>query len=352
MNWELNVFDSETRVCKREKQTMKTLFSHTVALRACIAGAALISLSSMSNAQIRGVGDFKFEFNAPSRAGNMTIQFFDFSGSSFIDMPRLNVPIPFDNTKTADQNLVIKRNAISAAIQGQFGGYTDRFEPVIQAGVRASAFANNDANANVGFRGFNITNVPFDVQRDATNPRAVDRIMWGVTMNAGRTGELVDKIINRAPLRVGPLGGNCGHSKISFENSNFNPLTSDGQFAQWHAGIIVDDIIYGATVGVLDLPSRSDGSRDTSGAAIAEALYRHMPSSIAAFATLADPAASGSSELKFDFLNSSSSASMSCGVSFGTTSDSEGVSGTYALPTPGSLALLGLGMLTTTRRRR
>jgi len=329
---------------------MKTCVSSTMIGQLALAAGAAALMTTSASAQVRGVGDFKFEFNAQSRAGNMTVQFFDFSGSSFIDMPRLVIPIPFDATKTADQNLVIKRNAIRAAVQGQFGGYTDAFEPVIQAGVRASAFANNDANANVGFRGFNITNVPFDVQRDATNPNAVDRIMWGVTMTSGRTGELVDKIINRAPLRTSPIGGNCGHSRVSFQNQQFNPFAADGSLAQWHAGVIFNDIVYGATVSVLDLPLLGDGTPDLSGAAIARTLYRAMPSTISTFATITDPA--GSNELKFDFLEAPMSSSDSCGVSFGTTSDSEGVYGTYAIPAPGSLALLGVGLVAGSRRRR
>jgi len=312
------------------------------------AGLAVLAAAPIANAQVRGVGDIKFEFNAPSRAGNMRVQFFDFSGSDFVTFARLNIAIPYDATKTADQNLVIKRDTIRNAIQPTFANYADATDPIIQGGVRATAFANNNANANVGFRGFNMTNIPFDVQRDVTNPNAVDRIMWSVTMTAGNTGELIDKIINRAPLRVDPLGGKCGHSRISFENSNFNPLTADGQPAQWHAGIVVNDLELGATVGVSDLPLRMDGTPDTSGNAIARALFQRLPSSIASFATATDPA--DGNALKFDFLDSPSI--VECGVTFGTTSDSEGVFGTYALPTPGSLFLLGAGLLGVSRRRR
>ncbi|MBS0197848.1 MAG: hypothetical protein JSR77_13920 [Planctomycetes bacterium] len=329
---------------------MKRTQTTKVLSRTLAAGLGLLALAQSAAAQVRGVGDMSFEFNAPRRAGTVRVQFFDFSGNSLIDMPRLNIAIPYDATKTPDQNLVIKRNAIRAAVQAQFGGYTDATEPVVQAGVRATAFANRDGNANAGFRGFNMTNVPFDVQRNPNNARAIDRIMWGVTMTGGNTGELFDTVINRAPLRVDPLGGNCGHSRVSFENPRFNPLTADGMPAQWHAGIVVNDTEMGAVIGLSDLPI-VNGVPDTSGAAIAATLYQHLPSSVFSFATVANPALTGAHDLKFDFTSLVPDGVTTCGVAFGTTSDSEGVYGTYALPTPGSFALLGAAALVLRRRR-
>lgn len=314
-------------------------------------------LASTAMGQVRAVGDFKFEFDAPSRAGTVKVQFFDFSGGPLIDMPRLNIPIAYDNTKTPDQNLIIKRDAIQTAVRNQFTNYADANEPVIQAGVRATAFAatNNNANPNypVGFRtfrGFNMTNVPFNVQRDAANPNAVDRIYWGVSMTSGKTGELFDSIINRPPQPIRRLPGDCGHSKVSFANPNFSAFDENGLAAQWHAGIVVDDVTYGAVVGLNDLPLLSSGARDTSGEAIAAALYQNLPSNLFTFASVMDPALTGSSLLDFCFDQPGPSIS-SFGVSFGTTSNSEGVTGWLMVPSPGSLALLGLSTVCMRRRR-
>jgi len=314
-------------------------------------------LTSASLGQVRAVGDFKFEFDSPSRAGTVKVQFFDFSGGPLIDMPRLNIAVPFDNTKTPDQNLVIKRDAIQTAVRNQFVNYADANEPVIQAGVRATAFAATNQNANpnypVGFRtfrGFNMTNVPFNVQRDGANPNAVDRIWWGVSMTSGTTGELFDSIINRPPQPIRRLPGDCGHSKVSFANPNFNALDADGLPAQWHAGIVVDDVMHGTVVGLNDLPLLSSGIHDTSGSAIAAALYHNLPSSLFTYASVMDPALTNSSLIDFCFDQSGPSIS-SFGVSFGTTSNSEGVTGWLMVPSPGSLALLGMSAACFRRRR-
>lgn len=327
-----------------------------------LSSAAFLALSasllaSTALGQVRAVGDFKFEFDAPKKAGIVKIDFWDFSGQGLIGMPRLNVPIPYDNTITPDQNLIIKRDAIQAAVRNQFVNYTDALEPIIQAGVRATAFAatNNNANPNFPagfrtFRGFNMTNVPFNVQRNPANANAVDRIWWAVSMSSGKTGELFDSIINRPPMPVRRLPGDCGHSKVSFSNPNFSAFDADGLPSQWHAGIVVDDVMHGAVVGLTDLPLLPNGSYDTSGAAIAAALYQNLPSSLFTYASVMDPALTGSSLIDFCFDQSGPSIT-SFGVSFGTTSDSEGVTGWLLVPSPGSLALLGMSAVCFRRRR-
>lgn len=241
---------------------------------------------------------FQFKFDTPKANGKLTINFFDANGG-FDD---IKVVVNVTKGMAVDK----KRDAILAAFKAEAA--KDKATAAWKIAPPANDMDSFTVTNVPKFRGKTLVNV---------NPSVID--------NSKEPVNHVDRL-SAAPNMRGI---------ITFASARFDP-NGDGGPAFFHAGVD-----YNGTEFFSEISASVLGS-DTSGRHVAEVLFHDLAPKVSSFATIADPAITGTESLVVDLLPGADP-NADFGVSFGATSATGYVVGQLVgVPEPGTVALATL----------
>jgi hypothetical protein len=267
--------------------------------------ALVVSVSCLSaESRAAMIQGFEAKFGKPKKDGTITVTIIDISAGAF---QNISVTVPISKDMTAEQ----KTFAIFSAL---FNAYKT---------------AQKDQNNPAALRGW-----VFDIPKTAQNTFTVTNIPKAI----GKMGVNINFTISKdstKELKTGIkklAGAPDNRGVLQFASTRFDP-NDDGSPALFQAGVDFNGVEYSSEV------SASTLGGNTSGQNIAEYLYQRLFPQVSSFATIQDPALTGSNSLVVDLLPSVS-LDAEFGVSFGTTSPTDGVIGELQVtPEPASLTL-------------